>query len=444
MMLRRETRRAVIAAGLLWIGLAGPGCRAIIRALLPGEPPVPPSHWSSVILPKTDADSRDAFNDRTPEEWEAYYGEKDREARELSARLEAYVRGWLQGKNPAKLPPGLLPPTIDNDKTKIWTLCRPEDVKPQEQWGVRPAGEIPADFSKLYFLSPDNHCTYGKLFFLAPFGAELVIEGEFPHCRFFDLQITPPFDPRMPCPLVLGAPEVPIVDVDIDPRPGHVNPFRAGADRTAKKRSYRVTFGLAAGNAVALNPKAMVPPAYRAPGNRRVGGPFSYTGSLGLGTILAGVVWLRYYAPDRGTEPLAGVALPKAHLKLPTGETFWIRCDFSLARARQNKAVAGFETEPEDPPASMGAEHGWWKMFSIWLVTAEGIGYVASRSWLLTSAFVKRLIREAGELRVLGHVLQLHQLPGSAHPPGGGQGHRAHGQAAQDAEDPERGGEGGD
>lgn len=38
---------------------------------------------------------------------------------------------------------------------------------------IRPVGEIPEDFSELYFLMPDNHCTYLKLMFIAPFGSRL-------------------------------------------------------------------------------------------------------------------------------------------------------------------------------------------------------------------------------------------------------------------------------
>lgn len=113
--------------------------------------------------------------------------------------------------------------------------------------------EIPEDFSRLYGSSPDNHCTYLILQYLAPFGSRLVIDGEFPHCRFFNLQVSPPFDPHYPHFAGFGNAEVPIVDVDIEPDPGHTNPFRVGANRHATQRHYQVNFRLEQGNMVQLN-----------------------------------------------------------------------------------------------------------------------------------------------------------------------------------------------
>jgi hypothetical protein len=174
---------------------------------------------------------------------------------------------------------------------------------------------------------------------------------------------------------------VPIVDVDIDPDPGNVNPFRAGADRNATNRRYHVYFELAEGNAVTLNPVAMVPPAFRAPGNVRVGGPFICGSSYSLGRILTSCVWLRYYAPDKSVGPLAGVPLPKAHLELSTGEKFWIKCDPSLAVQRQCVTVPGSYTPPVEPEPYMGPTPGWLKMFGIWLISAEAMGYVTAQPW---------------------------------------------------------------
>lgn len=130
-----------------------------------------------------------------------------------------------------------------------------------------------------------------------------------------DYQILGPFDPENPTTSGMGAPEVPIVDVDIEPDPGHTNPFRAGANRDADKRHYHLTFDLKEGNAVEPNPMAMVAPMYRAPGNARVGGPFTFSGPHGEGSIIASTLWLRYYAPDKDAGPLGGVELPKALLK---------------------------------------------------------------------------------------------------------------------------------
>ncbi len=363
-------------------------------------PPVgsgPPYYdfWTYTQLEPMSERQINAYCKMSEAEWEEHYESRDAEARAISDRLEAYIRDWLAGRAPARLPEGLLPPSIDNPKTKDWTLMRPDQVVPEDQWGIRYAHEIPEDFSKLHFLGPDNHVTYLETIFIAPFGAELIVEGEFPHARFMDFQILEPFDPRNSTTAGFGAPEVPIVDVDIDPDPGHVNPFRAKADRNATKRGYHVTFGLEAGNALELNPVAMRVPAYRAPGNRRVGGPFGASGPIGDGRIIPSTLWLRYYASDRAAGPLGGVRVPKMLLRLKTGETFWLQADFSLAIERGTWSVPGLKTDAVEPPALLGPTVGWGKMWGFWLTFADGIAYPLTRPWgLMPKSWVSGWIKK--------------------------------------------------
>jgi hypothetical protein len=94
---------------------------------------------------------------------------------------------------------------------------------------VRRAGTI--DFRAVLLQFPDPHCTYLLLPLFAPFGSRVIVEGQFPHARFFDLQITPSFIPEAYHDGYYGVGEVPIVDADIQPLPGSTNPFRPGADR---------------------------------------------------------------------------------------------------------------------------------------------------------------------------------------------------------------------
>lgn len=350
-------------------------------AVIPSTPGNRPDHWTYTFLPPMSEKKIKRYCRMSSAGWAEFHEEKREEARMLSDRLQRHIRAWLDGKAPARLPEGLLPASIDNPKTKEWTLYRPGEIEPEDQWGVRPAHDIPEDFSSLHFLGPDNHVTYIKTFFVAPFGTRLLVEGEFPRARFMDYQILEPFDPVFPTTSGMGAPEVPIVDVDIDPDPGHTNPFRPGADRTASKRSYRISFDLMMGNAVDLNPEAMKAPAYRAPGNHRVGGPFASSGPMGDGDIIASTLWLRYYAPDKASGPLGGVGLPRLTMQLPTGETFWLKPDFTLAVQRQTTAVPGHETPPLEPPDMLGRPVGWGKMFGFWLTFAEGIGYPLSLPW---------------------------------------------------------------
>jgi hypothetical protein len=211
-----------------------------------------------------------------------------------------------------------------------------------------------------------------------------------------DYQITEPFTPQFPVSSNAGVMEIPIVDVDIQPDAGHVNPFIVGADRNAEERHYHLAFDLAYGNPVDLNP-VMQSEYFRAPGNTRVGGPFSSTGSRGDGTIVPSVLWLRYYAPDKDADgqmdPLAGVPLPKALLQLKTGETFWIQPDASLAIERQLTTAPGAETSPQAPPEFIGSSLGWYKMFGHWLMFAEGRGVVATYLYPNLGGFIKKNIR---------------------------------------------------
>lgn len=147
-----------------------------------------------------------------------------------------------------------------------------------------------------------------------PEGTKILIEGDFPHSRFMDFQVSPPWDPNNSAWRGgRGAPLIPLLDEDIEPAPGHVNPFRQGADRDAKNRHYYVEFELRSGKAVTLNPQAAVPP-YRAPGNKRIGGhPSGKNGELGP------YIELRIYAPDN-YDPYGGVDLPIVTIQRPGEE----------------------------------------------------------------------------------------------------------------------------
>jgi hypothetical protein len=363
-----------------------------------GFTPSPGDYWLPIDLPDISQSEKIKNCQMILQKGRMYYVGKLKEATLLSDNLEKYILDWFyHGANPA-IPEELLPPSIDNEKTHDWKLLRPEEVDPKDQWYYYPAREEPAlnNFSKLYMNNAATHVTYLKLLFIAPFGSQLLVEGDFPHARFMDYQITEPFDPRFPVASNIGVMEVPIVDVDINPDSGHINPFRVGADRNAKKRHYHLTFDLTHGNAVDLNP-VMQNKHFRAPGNTRAGGPFSSTGPWGDGVIAPSVLWLRYYAPDKGSDgkmdPLAGVPLPKVLLELNTGETFWIQPDASLAIERQLTTAPGMETSPQDPPVFIGPSLGWFKMFGHWLMFAEGKGVVASFEHPIRMNTIKKNIR---------------------------------------------------
>ena len=341
------------------------------------------NYWSHTDLPQLSVAERLRSALQASLRRQEYRREANARAQELSDKLESHIRAWLRGEANAKLPEGLLPPYIDNPKTKDWTLQRPEEVDPNKQWFIiAPAHEIDPEYQKLYMFGVDCHVTYAKLIFIAPFGSKLLVEGDFPHARFMDYEILPTFDPEHPTTGTMGeTPEVPIVDVDIEPDPGHVNPFRVGADRNATNRHYHLTFELRAGNAVELNPQAMKAPEYRAPGNSRVGGPFGFAGPWGDGALTPSVLWLRIYVPDKGTGPLGGVSLPKVLLQLPSGEAFWLQPDATLAIERQTMRVAAGYEAPREPYPFIGPHLGWRKIFGLVLIRAENQAYRQCEPW---------------------------------------------------------------
>jgi polyhydroxybutyrate depolymerase len=162
----------------------------------------------------------------------------------------------------------------------------------------------------------DSHASYFHWGYSSPLpeGTKILIEGDFPHARYMDFQVSPPVDPQhVTWRGGRGAPLIPLLDEDIDPDPGHTNPFRPGANRDAKNRHYHITFELRSGNPVELNPEAGVPP-YRAPGNTRIGGYRS--GRYGQ---YGPYIELRIYAPDK-FEPYGGVELPVLRIQRPGEE----------------------------------------------------------------------------------------------------------------------------
>ena len=381
-------------SGTITVNYGGTEKSVQVRATLPDK--VSPDYWSYVELPKmTDAERR-AFFQMNEKGWENFRQKQLDSAQILSDVLENYIHLWYTGNAPAIIPEGLLPNSIDNNKTCQWKLYRLDEIDAEEQWYYYPARDEPSlnNFSCLYKNSVATHVTYLKSHYIAPFNSTLTIEGDFPHARFMSIQVSPSYDPEFPYVGNRGQMEVPIVDVDIEPDSGHVNPFRIGADRNAENRHYHVYYDLKAGNMVDLNP-VLQNPNFRKSDNTRIGGPFTPSGALGTGVILPAAIWIRYYAPDHGTEPFAGVSLPKATLKLDTGEEFWLQPDFSYAAQRQLITMPGTETSPHKPYNFIGPSSGWFKMFGIWQIHAEVESYY-KYAWpygIFPQKMVKKWIR---------------------------------------------------
>jgi len=398
-LLRRRMSLGLFAVpALAPIGLAG--CadipRRVTDAVLPPPPPYPGYADKATI---------------------------EAQAQAISDALLQHITRWLDGKGPAEIPMSLMPVGMPLDVSDI-RLVAPESVSVDSQWIVRPA-ELMApgdtlDFSRLRGYYPDPHVTYAVPgIFVLPFGVKVVIEGEFPRARFFDLQVSPTFDPAFYYyGSMFGAPEVPIVDVDIDPLPGHVNPFRAGADRGATRRSYRVEYTMARGNAALIEP-AYREPLFRAPGNRRLGSAIQYQGPFGRpgtrgghgrGEWDSGTLWLRYYAPDTAAGPLGGVPLPRVHYQMPDGRRFYITCDKRQRDASINRQHPAVRTDPLEPnPELMGGAVGWGRSLDIF---EDGLSAIFQRVGKTTPedkaqgrALAKGLVARGADLPAPGYYM---------------------------------------
>jgi hypothetical protein len=302
------------------------------------------------------------------------------DAEAWSTNFAAYIQQWTQGAVPAAIPDQLIPKGISDSKS--FYLKHPDQVTPQETWAIRYAKPINKD--SLYAGIPDPRVTYLYLgTALAPFGSKLIIEGEFPHCRFFSIQATPPLNGKeYYAQRQFGTAEVSLVDADIEPLPGHTNPFRVGADRNATQRKYRVELELTTGDPTSLNEGAHDYP-YRKNNNVRRAAMLTYQGPLGyqtvIGTPLAnpgdwdlGALWLRIYAPDDNKGPLGGVPLPKVWYELPNGAQYFVGSDFSTLVERANKTAPNRVTAPAND-ASVNPETGWFKSWGITRSMLNGV-----------------------------------------------------------------------
>jgi hypothetical protein len=130
-------------------------------------------------------------------------------------------------------------------------------------------------------LALETNADYWITGYAAVPGARLRVEGEFPFARFTGFNL---YD-------AAARPLEALADVEIEPDPGSVNPFRPDASRLAEDRSYTlfVEFG--------------PPPAEPQPNTL-------YTGDSPGGTF-----WYRVYMPDHGRDRKGGVPIPRVTLE---------------------------------------------------------------------------------------------------------------------------------
>ncbi|MEY3243376.1 MAG: hypothetical protein RIR11_4815 [Bacteroidota bacterium] len=302
------------------------------------------------------------------------------QAQAFSDNLESYIVKWTQGLVGSNIPDNLIPKGISDSKN--FYLKDPDNVTSAETWAVRYAKPINKD--SLLAGIPDPRVTY--LFLgtaLAPFGSKVVIEGEFPHCRFFSIQATPPLNGKeYYSQRQFGTAEVSFADSDIEPLPGHTNPFRSGANRNATNRKYRVELDLTTGDPTTLNEGGHDFP-YLKNNNNRKAGMMVYQGPLGHKTVAGtplptpgdwnlGCIWIRIYAPDDNAGALGGVPMPKVWFELPNGAKYFVGSDFTELQKRADISIANRVTDPAND-GTVNPQTGWFKSWGITRSMLNGV-----------------------------------------------------------------------
>lgn len=321
-----------------------------------------------------------------------YYGEYEThegvvaEAEHQSTELAAYVEDWLDGEVPAELPPHLVPEAA-NPLITGYRLIAEDEIDPRDQWIYRPGvGDDGIDRNDSPGLFPEPQATYLLMpNYQAPFGHTAVLTGDFPHARYFSVQATPSFEPEHYGGL-FGIGEIPIVDADIEPDPGNVNPFRVGADRTATNRAYTVHLESMVGAADELTPAYRPETGFRAgahegrPVNWRPTSGTRFVGPWGhedyqeysplralspKGRWAFGEIWIRYFLPDRGVGPLAGVDIPKVVYETPDGDRYFIQAELGELEAAMNATEPIEPADPEHPGYRIASNIGWYNLWGI-------------------------------------------------------------------------------
>jgi hypothetical protein len=161
-------------------------------------------------------------------------------------------------------------------------------------------------------LFPDQAARYWMLDLPAAPGTSLTINGQFPHARYTSFTS---YDSALRSADGLA-------DVAIAPDLVSTNPFRAGASRDARRRSYTVHVVQGA------------PPAKRAANTL-------YTSSAdGSRTGTTFLVALRIYESDRGLDETGGAALPTVSVHSPMGAATLPGCAMPAAPSTTNELLA--------------------------------------------------------------------------------------------------------
>lgn len=168
---------------------------------------------------------------------------------------------------------------------------------------------------------PDAATFYWAAAFTMPPGSKLRIEGKFPHARYMSFISYGDS----------GQPVEAVADYLIKPKPGSINPFLEGADRTSPNRSYSLEV---------VNGK---PDPNQKTGMNLVGETRDVLHAPVYGLGQQAIIY-RIYAGDKGLDESAGVGLPEIVLTMPDGKEL---------RGAEACAILKTRQQPQIDPSSM-------------------------------------------------------------------------------------------
>jgi hypothetical protein len=170
-------------------------------------------------------------------------------------------------------------------------------------------------FDGRYFNFPEESATYWLSRFRLPAGSRLVLRGRYPRARYMSLNA-----------YADAAPTDSLSDVAVRPDPGSENPFREGARRDGRKRSWHVTVV-----------DAPVPA-----GSRSRNTLYARAGNAAI------EVAYRVYEPDRGLDLTGATGLPRIALVLADG-----------TRLRERRACAAINDANRSITVDSTPEEQW-------------------------------------------------------------------------------------
>lgn len=247
-------------------------------------------------------------------------------------------------------------------------------------------------FANIFYL--EKYANFWMTAIAIPPGGSIRIKGKYPHSRYISFNLySPTFKP-------IGV----LSDIDIQPDPGSINPFLAGADRNAQQRDY------------SLRVLPQYPPAV----GREANTLYNYLPLAGISPNIEDLLPIdvlgiplpsniviaiyRVYLPDTGTNLAGGVDLPDIEIVDGAGNVISGPDACGLLEPTLPTLVNDFLTNAELGPINLGLslppstgalpEIKWFKFFdllSTYIHHSEALPGVAELPDLAALDFARNL-----------------------------------------------------